>query len=248
MRRFVLAGLKASATCTVIALIVGFIATPPASAQQSFNLLIGGFTPRAEDARTPNDVLVNDLSVSPQLLFNIGDFNSAVFGAEYVAGLGDKFEAGLGIAFQQRSVPSIYAQLVDSDGSEIEQTLKLRDVPFTATVRFLPLGHQGGVQPFFGAGVGVHAWRYSESGEFVDSNNAIFRKSYVASGTTTGPVILGGLRGMIGSWGVGGELRWQSAIGELPSDTGFVTDRAIDNQPKLDLGGFTYLFSVNFRF
>jgi hypothetical protein len=138
--------------------------------------------------------------------------------------------------------------LVDSDGTEIEQTLKLRDIPFSATVRFLPLGHQGGVQPYFGAGVGVHAWRYSESGEFVDVNNAIFRKTYVASGTATGPVILGGLRGMIGSWGVGGELRWQSAIGDLPQDSGFVTDQAIDNQPKIDLGGFTYLFSVNFRF
>jgi hypothetical protein len=94
----------------------------------------------------------------------------------------------------------------------------------------------------------VHAWRYSESGEFVDVNNAIFRKTYVASGTATGPVILGGLRGMIGSWGVGGELRWQSGIGDLPQDSGFVTDQAIDNQPKIDLGGFTYLFSVNFRF
>jgi len=247
MRRFVLAGLKASATCTVIALIVGFIATPPASAQQSFNLLIGGFTPRAEDARTPNDVLVNDLSVSPQLLFNIGDFNSAVFGAEYLAGLGDKFEAGLGIAFQQRSVPSIYAQLVDSDGSEIEQTLKLRDIPFSATVRFLPLGH-GGVQPYIGAGVGIHAWRYSESGQFVDNSNAIFRTTYVASGTATGPVILGGVRVPIDGWALGGELRWQSAVGNLPSGQGFVTDFTINNQPKIDLGGFTYLFSLNFRF
>ena len=248
MRRFVLAGLKASAICTVIGLIVGFIGAPPASAQQSFNLLIGGFTPRAEDARTPNDVLVNDLSVPPQLLFNISDFNSAAIGGEYLAGLGDKFEAGLGIGFQQRSVPSVYAKLVDADGSEIEQTLKLRDIPFSATVRFLPLGHESGLQPYVGAGVGVHAWRYSESGEFVGDNNAIFRQSYVASGTATGPVILGGLRGMFGTWGVGGELRWQSAIGDLPQDKGFVTDPALDNKPKIDLGGFTYLFSVNFRF
>jgi hypothetical protein len=52
----------------------------------------------------------------------------------------------------------------------------------------------------------------------------------------------------IGAWGLGGELRWQSAVGDLPSDSGFVTDPTLDNQPKIDLGGFTYLFSVNFRF
>jgi outer membrane protein W len=236
MRRFVLT-----------AILVGFIATP-AFAQQSLNFFVGGFTPRAEDARTPNDVLVNDLTVSPQLSFNISDFNSAVFGAEYLAGLGDKFEAGLGIGFQQRSVPSVYDQLINSDGSEIEQTLKLRDIPFTATVRFLPLGHQSGVQPFIGGGVGIHAWRYSESGQFVDTSNAIFRNTYVASGTATGPVVLGGVRFAADTWGVGGELRWQSAIGNLPPDSGFVTDRSIDNQPKIDLGGFTYLFSVSFRF
>ena len=63
MRRFVLTGL-----------LVGVVATP-AFAQQSLNFLVGGFTPRAEDARTPNDVLVNDLTVSPQLSFNISDFN-----------------------------------------------------------------------------------------------------------------------------------------------------------------------------
>jgi len=245
MRRFILAGLKACAAAAVI----GLLAAPAASAQQSLNLNIGGFSPKSEDGRTPNDVLVNDLTLNPPLAFNISDFNSATFGAEYLVGLGEIFEAGLGIGFQSRSVPSVYAALVNNDGSEIEQTLKLRDVPFTATVRFLPLGHnRGGVQPFIGGGVGIHAWRYSETGQFVADNGDIFRNSYAASGTATGPVVLGGVRVPIGSWGVGGELRWQSAVGDLPSDNGFVTDRTIDNQPKIDLGGFTYMFSVNFRF
>jgi hypothetical protein len=245
MRRIIRAGLKACAGAAVI----GLLASPAASAQQSLNLNIGGFSPKSEDGRTANDVLVNDLTVDPVLAFNINDFNSAVFGAEYLVGLGEIFEASLGIGFLSRSVPSVYAGLINDDGSEIEQTLKLRDVPFSATVRFLPLGHnRDGVQPFIGGGVGIHAWRYSESGQFVADNGDIFRNTYVASGTATGPVILGGVRVPIGSWGVGGELRWQSAVGDLPSDSGFVTDQRIDNQPKIDLGGFTYTFSVNFRF
>jgi len=245
MRRTILSGLKICAAATVI----GLLASPVASAQQSLNLTIGGFAPKSEDGRTENDVLVNDLTLNPALAFNVSDFHTAVFGAEYLVRLGPTFEAGLGVAYQSSSVPSVYADLVNSDGSEIEQTLKLRDVPFSATIRFLPLGrNRDGVQPYIGGGVGIHAWRYSEAGDFVADNGDIFRNSYEASGTATGPVILGGVRVPIGSWGVGGELRWQSAVGDLPSDSGFVTDRSIDNQPKIDLGGFTYQFSVNFRF
>ena len=54
MRRFV--------SFSVVALVLGLLATPPASAQQSLNLYVGGFVPRGEDARDRNDVLVNNLN------------------------------------------------------------------------------------------------------------------------------------------------------------------------------------------
>lgn len=228
MRRLVLV--------SVVALVLGVVATPIASAQQSFTFYIGGFTPRAEDARSRNDVLVNNLDF---LVFNLKDFNTATFGGEYLVGLGDKLEAGLGVGFQQRSVPSLYRDVVNANGSEIEQTLKLRVIPFSATVRFLPLGH-GGVQPYIGGGIGVFRWRYSETGEFVDGS-VIFRDTFVGSGSATGPVILGGIRVPVGSWGIGGELRYQSAEGDLPASENFAG-------PNIDLGGFTYTFSVNFGF
>jgi len=46
---------------------------------------------------------------------------------------------------------------------------KLRVIPFSATVRFLPMGRNNGhrLQPYIGAGVGVFSWRYSESGQFL---------------------------------------------------------------------------------
>ena len=228
MRRLVLV--------SVVALVLGVGATPVASAQQSFNFYVGGFTPRAEDARSPDDVLVNNLDF---LVFNLKDFNTATFGGEYLVGLGDKLEAGLGVGFQQRSVPSLYRDVVNANGSEIEQTLKLRVIPLSATVRFLPLGH-GGVQPYIGGGVGVFRWRYSETGEFVDGS-VIFRDTFVGSGSATGPVILGGIRVPVGSWAVGGELRYQSAEGDLPASENFAGS-------KIDLGGFTYVFSFNVRF
>jgi hypothetical protein len=228
---------SACMTFAVMALVLGFAATPIASAQQSVNLYVGGFAPRAEDGRASGDVLVNNLDF---LAFNIKDFNSATFGGEYLVGLGDLFEAGLGIGFQQRSVPSVYADIINTNGAEIEQTLKLRVIPFTATVRFLPLGH-GPVQPYIGGGVGVFGWRYSETGEFVDTNDVIFRDTFVGKGSATGPVILGGVRVPMGAFGIGGELKWQHAEGDLPASESFAG-------PKIDLSGFTYTFAVNFRF
>jgi hypothetical protein len=230
MRRFVLSGAGA--------LVLGLLATPPASAQQSLNLYIGGFTPRGEDARDRNDVLVNNLNF---LAFNIKDFNAATVGGEWIIGLGNNLEGSLGVGFYTRTVPTVYLEFTNTNGSEIEQDLKLRVVPFTATVRFLPMGRHNGIEPYIGAGVGVFNYRYSESGQFLATDRTIFRDTFIGSGTATGPVILGGVRVPVGSWAVGGEIRYQSAKGDLPSDQDF-------SGSKIDLGGFNYLFTLNVRF
>jgi hypothetical protein len=221
----------------MLVVMVAVMTPAMASAQQSVNFTIGGFVPRSVDSRDSNDVLVNNLDF---LAFNIKDFNGVTVGGEWLTALGDKFEAGLGVSYYQRSTPAVYLDFVNTDGSEIEQDLKLRVVPFTATVRFLPLGHHG-VEPYIGAGVGVFNWRYSESGQFLANDNSIFRDTFASSGTTTGPVILGGIRVPVGAWGVGGEIRYQSAKGDLASDQDF-------SGSKIDLGGFTYNFMIHVRF
>lgn len=254
MLRFVRAGTRACISGVVGGVILGVIVSPAASAQQSFGFTLGGFFPRAEAARVPNDVLVNDLTISntappPDVLaFNVSDFRAASFGAEYLVGLGDLFEAGLNAGFQQRSVPSVYANYVNRiDGSEIEQTLRLRVIPVSATFRFLPLGHHAGIVPYVGGGVGIFHWHYSEIGDFLDPPTLdVFSGTYEGSGTATGPVILGGVR-TSGAVGVGGEVRWQKAEGLLPADT-FVTDLRVGDRPKIDLGGITVSFVINFRF
>jgi hypothetical protein len=230
--------LRLSAVSVVTLFLLGAVGTPVALAQQQVSFSVGGFSPRAEDARASGDVLVNNLDF---LAFRIGDFSGPIIGAEYLTGLGDFFDAGLGIGFYQRTVPTVYNDFVNANGSEIDQDLKLRVVPFTATVRWLPMGHHNGLEPYVGAGVGVFRYRYSESGQFLATDNSIFRGTFVGSGTATGPVILGGIRVPVGSWGVGGELRYQTAKGDLPADQDFSGNR-------IDLGGFTYTFTINVRF
>ena len=209
----------------------------PARAQQTFNVSLGYFTPNSEDARVTGDVLNANRNF---LTFDVKDFNGASVGGEWLFPIGNYIEAGAGVAFTRRTVPTVYTRLVNRDGSEIEQDLKLRTVPAALTFRLLPLGQNRGFQPYLGGGLGVIMWRYAESGQFVDTTtNAIFNNSYSASGTATGPVGLGGIRFAGDSVAAGFEARFQKAQADLaPPFAG----------PKLDLGGWTYLFTVGARF
>lgn len=230
-------------TLGILAALV-LLAPAPATAQiyqvesnQAIGFNLGYFAVRGEDSRVEGDVLFADLD---SLAFEVKDFNSVTFGGEWLFGLTDFVEGGLGAGFYQRTVPSVYRSQTHADGREIEQDLKLRIVPLTATVRFLPLG-RGAVQPYIGGGIGFFNWRYSETGEFIDADRFIFRDRFVANGNSIGPVILGGIRAPVADvWMIGGEIRYQKAEGDIEED-GLLGD-------KIDLGGWTTSFTVHLRF
>lgn len=220
----------------------------PASAQdQGFSVSLGYFAPRGEGGRAAGDVLnanrcIGTTFLCEPLLFDVGDFGSAVVSGEYIVGIGKYVEAAVGVGFQQRTVNSLYELVTRPGGGEIEQDLKLRVVPFTGTLKFVPTGRDAALQPYIGAGIAALRWSYSETGEFVDPvDSSIFRDNYRADGTEVAPIVFGGLRGPVGdSVMLGGELRYQRAEAELPEDE-FLGDR-------LDLGGLTFQASLTWRF
>jgi len=230
--------LKRLVTCLLLAGAGQIVPARDAAAQQTLNFSLGVFTPRGEDARTEGDVLNANRTF---LTFDISDFNSAAIGAEWLVPLANFVEAGAGVGFSRRTVNSVYTSFVDVDLSEIEQELRLRLVPVAFTVRVLPLGQRNALQPYFGAGLAVVNWRYSEFGDFIDfaRNREVFTDSFVADGNATGPVILGGLRFGGETVSAGGEIRYMSAEGDLNSDFA---------GRKIDLGGWTYNFTVGVRF
>ena len=209
----------------------------PALAQQTFNVSLGYFTVRGQDARVTGDVLNANRNF---LTFDVKDFNGASIGGEWLFPVGKFLEAGAGVSFTRRTVPTVYTRKINANGSEIEQALRLRMVPAAFTFRVLPLGQDVGFQPYLGGGLAVIAWRYAESGSFVDTrDNSIFNNSYVASGTATGPVALGGIRFAGDSMATGFEIRYQAAKADLPAPFA---------GPHIDLGGWSYLFTLGARF
>jgi hypothetical protein len=229
---------RLTVSLSAMAFVIGVFATPSVSAQQTVNFFVGGFVPRSFDSRGVNDVLLRD---SDFLLFDIRDFRGATAGGEFLAGLSDFFDAGFSVGIYSRTSPAIDADFTRPNGQEIESDLKLRIVPVTATFRYLPLGHHDAIEPYIGGGVGILRWRYSETGDFVNSSGAIVNGTFSGSDTTIAPVVLGGVRVPVGSARIGGEIRWQGGEGDLPRDQQFAGT-------KINLGGFNYLFTVGVRF
>ena len=222
-------------------------AAPVQAQDHGFSVSLGYFAPRGQDGRVSGDVLnanrcIDTDFVCEPLLFDVDDFGGATIGGEYLLGIGKYVEAGVGVGFQQQTVSSIYEFVTRPDNSEIEQDLKLRIVPLTATLKFVPTGRDARFQPYIGAGIAALFWNYSETGEFVDPvTSDIFRDSFSADGTDVAPVIFGGLRAPVGaSMMLGGEVRFQKADTELPADD-FLGDR-------LDLGGLTFQANLTWRF
>lgn len=217
-------------------------AATPARAQithaASFNA--GYFALHAEDARPAGDVLVENLNY---FVFLPKDFNGATAGADWLIGVGDFIDLGVGVSYFKRTVPSVYREYINVDGFEIPQDFKLRIVPLSFTLRFLPVSRHAPVVPYVGAGVAAYAWRYSETGEFIDlADFTIFRATYVDQGTEVAPVYLGGLWVPAGDvFAVGAEFRYQPATADLDPNVGFFGD-------EIDLGGWLSLVTFQIRF
>lgn len=220
----------------------GFWSATPARADIVFGMNAGYFALKGVESRETGDVIAENLRF---LLFDPEEFNGFTFSGEFMVGIGDYLEAGVGAGYYQHTVPSIYADFVNSNGAEIEQDLKLRIMPVTFTARFYPATRDAPAQPYIGGGLAILAWRYSESGEFVDFNNKnqVFRDTFVDEGNEPAPVVFAGMRVPLGEhFLLGGEFRWQGGSASLDESLGFAGDR-------IDLGGYTgqVVFQVRFK-
>jgi hypothetical protein len=224
-------------------------AVTPAAAQIVHSITVGGggFYPRGFNGRTEGDTVVANLIAEEPLLFSVGDFKSGQVFGEWNVAFGHRLEVGTGLAYYGKTVHSIYANLVNEDRNfaDIPQDLRLRVVPLSGVVRFLPFGNFGTFQPYVGAGVAALFWRYSEVGEFVDlSDNTIFLGNFQSSGVSPAFQLLGGFRAPIKGdvYGFTMEWRYQFASGDTGGlNQGFLGD-------KIDLSGGWLNFGLLIRF
>jgi outer membrane protein W len=217
------------------------VSSSPATSRNSVSFSLGYFGLRGIESRDPDDVLVGDLVNAHPLLFEVNDLNGPTFAGEYLLAVNRHVEAGVSLGFSQKTISTVYADITHSNQSEIQQDLKLRQIPVNFIGRFLILPRGSAVEPYIGAGVTAIRYQYSEAGEFVDQDGFIFPAVYKTDGTAAGPIVLAGVRAPIDNWTVGGEFAWQKVVADVPVDDGLLGT-------KLDLGGWHFKFNVGFRF
>jgi len=246
----------------IAAAIVGAPATASAQIDQLIGVNAGGFFPTNANGRDAQDVLAINLDTfSYDPIFaadgtplgkDVRDaFRNGTFGGEYLLGLGDWVEAGVGVSYYQKSVDSVYTDYTFPDGADIAQRFKLRMVPVTVSARFFPIGRTVPVQPYVGGGINIYKWKYTESGSFIDFSNPnanplpIFTANppFEDEGTAVGPVFLAGVRVPFAHnhFLVGGEFRWQGGTADLDPSQEFAGT-------KLDLSGVGVVATFHVRF
>ncbi len=249
--------------CGSLWLAVILLTAAPASAQvvHSLHFGVGGFFPTGFDGRSDEDVLLRnaagepfvfDPTLSDALLFEMKDFRSAYLFGEWNAAVTERVEVGASLGFSRKTVPTIYLDVVDDVTDEdLRQELRLRIIPITALVRFLPFGTPSTIQPYVGGGVSALPFSYSEEGEFVDSFSAeIFNARYRASGMAFGGVLFGGVRIPVNGdvFAVTLELRRQFGRGDLGTDLEDADEENDFLADKIDLGGTQFTGGLLIRF
>src|SRR5437867_1017693 len=158
----------------------------PYSDEVSFTL--GAFEPRgASQLWHQNE---RDLTVSTE------DFDDAIIGARVGSAINNFVSFDVGASYYDGGTTSEDRRFTDAFGNPIEQRLRLRLFPVTATLRIMPFGqYRGGdrhhgfmrVVPYFGFGGGAMLWRYEEKGDFVDTSTTpatIFTGRFHSRGIT----------------------------------------------------------------
>jgi len=211
--------------------VVALVAAPmTASAQQSLNLSIGGFSPRAETRAMPRRPA--ERSIVPRLQF-------ATSTAHDRRRVSDRprrqVRRGVGIGFYQRSTPAFDRFNGSRTRRSDRRRSQLRVVPMSATFRFCarpswcPAVHRRRRRRVRGS--------LQRERRFVASDNVtIIHGKFHRQRTASGPVVLGGVRIPIDRSG-GRRAAVSISGGSLP------TTRGPAPTPKIDLGGWTYVFT-----
>jgi len=204
--------------------------------QQSVRLRLGLFTPDGESDFF-DDVAV-DFTGEPK------DLEDVVGGLDYVFDLQRNFGLMLSADYFQGKMDQSYRDFVDNRGNRITHTTTLDVTPLTAGV-VIKLAPEGApIVPYVGAGGGVYAWRYRESGDFIDfgvASRPVFSTTLEDTGAALGYYLQAGLDVPISPYfSFFAEGRWDRADDELGGD--FADLGTLDLSGRRVMGGIAWKF------
>jgi len=148
---------RATLTLTLLGLTVAAASRAGAA---GFDARIGAYFPRGDETLFQDDRSLYFVDKS--------DFYGLYGGVEFNKVLMRNVELGISLDGYERTTDTSYRDYTHSDGGEIRQSLKFRQVPLGVTIRFLPTSKRAKVVPYVGGGVDAIFWNYEEFGDLID--------------------------------------------------------------------------------
>jgi outer membrane protein with beta-barrel domain len=204
--------------------------------QQSVRLRLGLFTPEGDSDFF--DDTARDFTGEAK------DFEDIVFGADYVFEMHHHVGLMLSADYFEGHQDQSYRNFEDNSGNRISHTTTLDISPITAgiVVRLAP--QQSPVVPYVGAGGGIYAWRYEESGDFIDFGGIVrpvFTDTLEDTGAALGYYVMTGIEVPLSPYfSFLAEGRWDFADDELGGD--FEDLGNIDLSGRRVMGGIAWHF------
>ncbi len=212
--------------------IIGFVSGCLFS--QSVCMKIGVFAPRLE-----SDLWQINME---NLTFGKSDLTAVYYSGEFEYYFNRSASVSVEIGSYSKSVFAQYRDYEFDDGSPIYQDISLRIVPVEATLKYYPTGHRHSLNPFIGAGAGVYAYTYQQSGSFIN-----FEDGSVTDGMAETRRFAFGLNGRAGL-----AFRFQSRLailleGKYQYVKGSLSEY-FEGFESLDLSGFAVNAGIQFFF
>ncbi|HEV8241423.1 MAG TPA: hypothetical protein VGS57_18820 [Thermoanaerobaculia bacterium] len=204
--------------------------------EQSVRLRLGLFTPDGDSNFFDDN--------ATDFTGDVKDFEDVDGGIDYVIGLQRNFGLMLSADYFEGQQDQSYRNFTDNRGNRISHTTTLEITPVTVGLVVKLAPEQAPVVPYVGGGGGIYAWRYRESGDFIDFNGAtlpVFTDTLEDTGAALGYYVLAGLEVPISPYfSFFAEGRWDKADDELGGD--------FDGLGKLDLSGRRVMGGLAWRF
>ena len=183
-----------------------------------------------------------------------GDFGSGLVGLELGIRASDRVDIAFGLGVARSQTRSEYRDWLGSDDLPIEQTTSFRRVPLTASLKYYLSDRGRSVSqfawipgdwtPYVGAGGGWTAYRFEQTGEWVDFESDdldIFRGTVVSDGfAPTAHLLAGVQKSLSPHFFLSGEGRYSWASKEMDLD--------FEGFDPIDLGGFQLAVGISARF
>ena len=224
------------------------LAAPLSASAGDLTLRVGAFFPSvnsnlfADDSELYSRVGSGD-ALPPGL--KKSDWIGVSGGLAYFSKISPNVQLGVSVDGYGRQLDTSYRKETHSDGSEIQQTLRVRMIPVGLSLRIAPTSRRARLAPYVEVGADAISYKYEEFGDFIDfldDTHPIIADSFVSTGFGFGYHVAAGLKVPITpDFSIVGEGRYQHAKDKMGEDFR-------PGNFEIDLSGWTATVGFNVRF